>query len=86
LKFPLSPKTVSVIIVVALILMALTALDAWARPLKLCDVCDGFTVSKRGDDVLIRCPGQTEPWMTFKNCKSPRVTRKGNNVTVTCVW
>lgn len=53
-------------------------------PLKFCDVCSGYTISKRGDDVLIRCPGMTEPWMIVKSCKKPVVQRSFNNVSITC--
>jgi hypothetical protein len=57
------------------------------RPVKFCDVCAGFTVSKKGDDVFIRCPGQpvTSPWMTINTCPDPKVNRTApNNVSITC--
>ena len=68
------------------LLLALDATAATSKPLRLCDVCEGFTISKRGDDLLIRCPGKPEPWMTIKDCKSPRVTRSGNNITINCTF
>ena len=55
------------------------------RPVKFADLCPGYTISKRGDDVLIRCPGMRDPWMTILSCKNPRVTRHSNgDVTIAC--
>ena len=65
-----------------IILMMIPA--AAARPVKFCDLCSGYTVSKKGDDVLIRCPGLKDPWMTIKNCPKPVVKRNGADVTITC--
>ena len=58
--------------------------SVYADSVTFCDVCTGYTVSKRGNDVLIRCPGKTEPWMTFKNCLNPVAKRNGNSVTIIC--
>jgi hypothetical protein len=58
-----------------------------SRPIKFCDVCAGFTVSKRGTDVLIRCPGApiATPWMTIRECSAPKVDRtQPSNVSITC--
>jgi len=63
----------------ALVLPALAA-----APLRFCDVCAGYTISKRGDDVLIRCPGVADPWLTIKNCRNPNAQRDGSNLTITC--
>lgn len=57
------------------------------QPIKFCDVCAGFTVSKRGNDVLIRCPGRPldKPWMTLQNCVNPKVDRtQPSNVSINC--
>jgi hypothetical protein len=68
------------------LLLALVSVAAFAaRPVKFADLCPGYTISKRGDDVLIRCPGLTEPWMTIQKCRNPRVTRHSNgDVTIAC--
>jgi hypothetical protein len=57
-----------------------------ARPVTFCDVCKNYMISKKGDDVYIRCPGEPldKPWMTFKDCKNPKVTRTATMVTITC--
>jgi len=70
-----------VLLALAVILYAVTA---QAGGVTFCNVCTGYTISKRGDDVLIRCPGVRDPWMTFKNCKTPKATRVGANLTLTC--
>jgi len=70
-----------VLLAFAVILYAATA---HAAGVTFCDVCSGYTISKRGDDVLIRCPGQKDPWMTFKNCLNPKAKRVGANLTITC--
>ena len=64
-----------------------TLAQAATRPVKLCDLCAGYTVSKRGNDVLIRCPGMAQPWMIVSPCLNPKVVRSGvnnSNVTITC--
>jgi hypothetical protein len=52
--------------------------------LSFCKVCVGYTVSKRGDDVLIRCPGMKDPWMIIVHCLNPKVARSGLDITITC--
>lgn len=57
---------------------------AHAGNVTFCNVCSGYTVSKRGDDVLIRCPGVREPWMTFTHCLNPIVQRGAGSLTINC--
>lgn len=66
------------------LLFAFTA--AHAKPITFCNVCTGYTVSQRGDDVLVRCPGEPieEPWLTFYDCHNPKVTRGAGQLTITC--
>lgn len=49
-------------------------------------VCElGSPTFKRvGDDLAISCPGKTEPTLTVKGCVGPRVTRVGQDYTITC--
>lgn len=57
------------------------------KPLRVCGLCTGYTISKRGDDVLFRCPSRPYPWLIVKDCKNPKVVRSGprnSNVSVTC--
>lgn len=70
----------------AALLAVLTMTVAEASTVTFCDVCAGYTVSKRGNDVLIRCPGQPvdRPWMTFKDCRNPRVTRAAGSLAISC--
>lgn len=58
--------------------------SAEARSVTFADVCSNYTISRRGDDLLIRCPGEKEPWMTIKECKNPRAKRSGSKVTIFC--
>lgn len=53
------------------------ATSAYGGTITFADVCAGYTVSKRGDDVLVRCPGMgyETPWLTVKNCRNPVVDR-----------
>lgn len=67
--------------------LLLYAVTGNARPVKFADLCAGYTISKRGDDVLIRCPGDQhqQPWMTITKCPKPKVTRHRNgDVTIAC--
>ena len=59
-----------------------------AKPITFCGVCPGYMISKKGNDVLIRCPGEPldKPWMTFKDCKNPKVTRTPTMVTINCTF
>lgn len=71
-------------LVAALVCVAATA--AMAGSVKFADLCPGyrFAMSKKGD-LLVYCPGQAEPWMTFPACAKPRVTSDSDgNLTVTC--
>jgi hypothetical protein len=51
------------------------------------DVCSGYTVSKKGNDVLVRCPGDPidTPWLTFVNCLNPIADRSiPGKLVITC--
>jgi hypothetical protein len=69
---------------VAVLITIIGLASAYASPMTFCEVCAGYTISKRGNDVLIRCPGVKDPWMTFKDCANPVVKRSAANVTITC--
>lgn len=72
------------------ILLAITllfaCLSAFAGSVTFADVCVPARYVQRGPDLLIYCPGQATPWMTFKGCKNARVTwdRTQSRVKVTC--
>jgi hypothetical protein len=68
------------------LLLVSTLAGAAPRPVTFCDVCAGYMISKRGNDVLIRCPGAPidQPWMTFPNCNNPTVERTPTQVKITC--
>ena len=72
------------------ILLAITllfaCLSAFAGSVTFADVCTPARYVQRGPDLLIYCPGQATPWMTFKGCKNARVTwdRTQSRVKVTC--
>ena len=69
----------------AALLLALFAGNASAAGISLCELCTGYTLTKRSDgSVLVRCPGQVKPLFTLQNCRNPVVTRNGANVTITC--
>ena len=70
--------------IIGLVLVEVT--HAAARPVSFSDVCIGFTISKKGNDVLIRCPGEPmdRPWMTIKDCKNPVVQRTATTVKISC--
>lgn len=68
------------------IFLALISGYAFARPLSITNLCEGFTISQRGNDVLLRCPGDATPFMTFKGCTRPVVQRSKYSVTITCNW
>jgi len=76
-------KGALLVVVVGLVLVEATHA---ARPVTFCDVCPGYMISKKGDDVYIRCPGEPmdKAWMIFKDCKNPKVTRTATMVTITC--
>jgi len=70
-------------IIIVFVYFWTTIADA-APSLSFCMVCVGYTVSKRGDDVLIRCPGMKDPWMIIVHCLNPKVARSGLDITITC--
>lgn len=53
-------------------------------PLRIIIPCKGYTISKKGDDVLIRCPGLPDPWLIFKPCPQPTVVRRDGDFSVYC--
>lgn len=76
------------------IFLLLFAPLADARPVTFCDVCPGYAISKKGNDVLIRCPvpagsppgTKGELWLTVQGCQNASVQRSATQVTVTCNW
>lgn len=71
----------------ALVLMGAVLLAAWidAQAVTLTFwICDGYTLSRRGDDVLVRCPNKPDPVFTFRNCKTPIVKRLPDRIVLTC--
>jgi hypothetical protein len=68
-----------------LVIVFLMVASANAGSVAFCDLCTGFTVSKRGTDVLLRCPGKATPWMTIKDCANPKVDRSvPSRVSIAC--
>lgn len=60
-------------------------------PLTLRELCTGYLVSKRGNDTLIRCPGDdfetAPPWFLRKGCMLPIVDRSvPGQVTIRCTF
>lgn len=55
-------------------------------PLKIVIPCKGYTISKKDDAVLIRCPGVPveTPFLTFRPCPTPNVVRRANDFSVFC--
>lgn len=64
--------------------LALWAAAALGASISLCNLCANYTVSKRGNDVLIRCPGRIDPVFVLTKCANPSVLRSGGQVTITC--
>lgn len=74
------------ILLACLLLISFSAFAG--RPVTFGEVCPGYTISKRGHDLLIRCPGEPRelPWMTIQDCKEPVAKRSGDRLTITCKW
>ena len=48
-------------------------------------VCNGYRIAQKGPDLLIYCPAQTFPWLTYKNCKWATASKDAaGNLTITC--
>ena len=59
--------------------------NASAAGISLCNLCTGYTISKRADGaVIVRCPGQAAPLFVLTKCVNPAVTRSGATATITC--
>lgn len=92
MKMSLSAKSswlraVAIAVALALLLvLVLVGVAEAMNPVRLCGLCTGYTISTRGDDTLIRCPGLRDPWLTLKNCTKPVATRRNDSVTITCNW
>jgi hypothetical protein len=71
-------------VVLLALAVILYAAASHAGSLSLTNVCTGYTISKRGNDVLVRCPGMRDPWLTMVNCRNPTVQRAGGNITINC--
>jgi hypothetical protein len=74
---------VAVMLFIALCFVALTA---FAGSVTFCDVCTPARYVQRGSDLLIYCPGEAQPWLTYKGCKNARVTwdRTKTKIRVVC--
>jgi hypothetical protein len=68
------------------IALLFACLHAFAGSVTFADVCVPTRYVQRGSDLLIYCPGEALPWLTFKGCKSARVTwdRAKTKVRVVC--
>ena len=73
-------------VLVLLVICALFVGAAFAGSVTFADVCTPARYVQRGPDLLIFCPNQAAPWMTFKGCRNARVTwdRTQSRVKVTC--
>jgi hypothetical protein len=62
------------------------ALSVMAGSVTFADVCQPTRYVQRGSDLLIYCPGEARPWLTYKGCKGARVTwdRTKTKVKVVC--
>ena len=67
----------------AILFVAMAASPAAAdpRPLNLVDVCRGFTIERKGDDLEYTCPGAKTPWLTMRGCKFARKQYDGYRTT-----
>jgi hypothetical protein len=73
----------AVMLAIAILFVALTAL---AGSVTFADVCQPAKYVQRGADLLIYCPNQVAPWLTFRGCKGARVTwdRTQTKIKVVC--
>jgi hypothetical protein len=73
----------AVMLAIAILFVALTAL---AGSVTFADVCTPTRYVQKGSDLLIYCPGEAQPWLTFKGCKGARVTwdRTKTKIRVVC--
>lgn len=55
------------------IALLLPAGDVSAGTLTFSDVCENYTLTRRASDraLVIRCPGQIDPWIVIPNCLRP---------------
>ena len=75
-----------VVALIAIVLGMVVATCVHARPVTFANLCWGYTLSKRGNDVLVRCPNdpQSTPWLTIVGCGNPTVVRTATMVTISC--
>ena len=67
------------------LLLLMLAGPAWAGGITFADVCEPPRFRQVGPDLLIYCPGQATPWLTWRNCKSATVRRQASGrYVVTC--
>ena len=67
----------------ALAALFAVAVEATAGSVTFADVCSGYVLKMPVNDLLIYCPGQTEPWMTIPNfrlCPTRRAQLLANGV------
>jgi hypothetical protein len=62
------------------------ALSVMAGSVTFADVCQPARYVQKGSDLLIYCPGEAQPWLTYKGCKGARVTwdRTKTKIKVVC--
>ena len=74
-----------VALLLALFALLVSSTQVFGAPISLCNLCTGYTISKRADGaVIVRCPGQTAPLFVLTACRNPAVTRSGTTATITC--
>lgn len=70
------------------IILFTISVGATAGSVTFADVCSNYILKMPQNDLLIFCPGQTEPWMTIPNfrfCKSRRAQVLSNgSLKITC--
>jgi hypothetical protein len=77
---------VKIVLTLLMALFAMSSVHAQGTKLTICDVCAGAQFTKKGNDVIWRCPGMKEPYMVFKDCLNPKVERNkdGSVKSLTC--
>lgn len=52
----------------------------------LCDLCPGYTVSKLGDGIVIRCPGDDalKPFWPLKDCRAAQAQKAATTLLLRC--
>ena len=56
----------------------------FAGAVSFCGVCDNYKLVQKGQDLLIMCPPNPVPIMTYKNCVNPKAKKVAGEVNITC--